>query len=265
MKLSYVQTSFLLLFIRVAATGVGAEQNKECDATYSVQLATTYPDDLVTTCTDEDMDLITEVIHSVVEIDAITSRLSKHVPDFEFVSEEYGVNATIDDAGLATPPDASEIIEHLTVEDLLEDMYYENGVDGEPGNQRRLRQLLNAAHQPRRMPSEDKAMAKVDQAHRQAQLMDCAKYKSCRKAWCCQVCGVCWGKRRQRRVESHSGADQVEGGDEELDEEYLRKMKMHEERVSTELEKKLRYLARKQVVPCLGNFWQLEVYFKLIL
>jgi hypothetical protein len=255
MQLSFAQSSLLVLFIWVAATGVTAEENKECDATYSVNLAATYPDDLAIKCTDEDMDLITEVINSVVEIDAITSRVSKHVPHLEFVSEEYSSNVTIGDAGLATPPDASEIIKHLTVEDMLEEVYYEHGVDGEAGHKRRLGQLLKGARQPRRMQSEDQAAAKVDQARRRAATMNCSTYGSCRKSWCCQICGICWNKGRQRRVE--------EGG--ESDEEYLHKMKMHEERVSSELEKKLRYLARKQAVPCLGNFWQLEVDFKLIL
>ena len=49
----------------------------------------------------------------------------------------------------------------------------------------------------------------------------------------------------------------------ENDQAYLRKVEMHEQRVSAELLKKFRYLMRKETIPCLGNFWELEVFFKM--
>ncbi|CAB9523307.1 expressed unknown protein [Seminavis robusta] len=267
--MKFLAPVFLCLLALTPNRTIASDELKECDATYSVQLGATYPNDVAVQCTPEDMSLITQVIQSVVEIDTYASRLSKYVPAFHLVSEQYRNDITIDHTGaLTTRLGAEEIVEHLTEEDIKEDIYYENGADDEGNGRRRLRKLINDALEHGSSAVDDRTKREGDQAHRQAQQMNCKNMGGCTAEWCCQFCGTCWGGGR-RQQESHPllrGMPEVEEeGTAEEDEELVQRIKQHEERVSNEIEKKMRYMARKEAVPCLGNFWQVEVQFKLIL
>jgi hypothetical protein len=81
----------------------------------------------------------------------------------EFIAKEYSEGVIIHDTGmLSTSPDAAEILEHLTTEDLMEELYYKRGLDSD-----------NEEDNNRRFSSEPefaKPVVIADQAHRQAQL-----------------------------------------------------------------------------------------------
>ena len=224
-----------------------------CDATYSVHLDATFPDDIVVKCSSEDMDIITNVIHSVVELDAIASRLAPSVPDFALTAEAFGPNATIDDTGMLAAtiePDPEEVIEHLTVEDILEDIYYETGA--EPGDDERRRQLLERlTHTGKHLDGTTRAAdadvegssvvtKAVDDDHRRMQSVNCGILGSCYATWCCRFCNHC--RRRLEKVKvndkSNLRATITSPGDEKKDEEYLHKLEIHEQRVSKEILKK---------------------------
>jgi hypothetical protein len=43
--------------------------------------------------------------------------------------------------------------------------------------------------------------------------------------------------------------------------DYLKRVEMMEARVSKMLTEKMRYLALSETIACLGNYWELEVFF----
>lgn len=265
MKFSLVLPSIVAIYLLPSLV-----QAEECDATYSVNFAANYTDNIPVKCTTDQMDLITKVIHSVVELDSIASQLSSNVPDFKFFAEQYQEGVIIDSTGHLTKPlDAEEIIEHMTEEDLMEDLYYAAGLEDQ--------QIKNQEKKDDKKKEESGVeFAKLvvadeseDPEHRRAQTVDCSLLEGCTSTWCCNVCGFCWTRRRRQLA-----AAAAQGGNLRApraleaqpvhDEEYLERVKLHEERVSAELLKKFRFLMRKDNLPCLGNFWELEVFFKLV-
>ena len=93
--------------------------------------------------------------------------------------------------------------------------------------------------------------------------MDCGLYGSCYATWCCQICNHC---RRRRRLNEPADST-VEGvltrsaNGATMSDEEAKMIALFEDRVSKEIQKKLRVLARGGV-QCLGNFWELEVEFE---
>jgi hypothetical protein len=257
---------------------VGANTGEdECTATYSVRLDANYPDAVAVKCTEDDMEMITAAIHAIVELDWIASKLGKSVPEFSLAYETFGEDVTVDATGLlATIPDAEEIVNHLTTEDLMEDLYYEGTSDIDE-SMLQLSETENNSTRKLSLPEEDSVEAGsekwqlMEHSRRLPATMDCGLLGGCTAAWCCSICNHCRRRRRHlaeellpepQSLRTRTVTTVVE--DATVDDEYLQRLEMFEERVSNELRKKLRYLARKETVPCLGNFWELEVYFKAI-
>jgi hypothetical protein len=159
-----------------------------CHSTYSVQLGVNYPGGEVVQCTDVQFAAITAIIHSVVELDVVTSMLGTSVADFAYYDSMYGDNVvkvlTAENAKARTADRLSqkELAQpYLTMEDKLEDMQYELLGEGEDEDED-----TNSTTNGRRQLLEIGQLAPAKPVHRELQVAtySCYSFSSCRADWC---------------------------------------------------------------------------------
>ncbi|CAB9519898.1 expressed unknown protein [Seminavis robusta] len=142
-------------------------------------------------------------------------------------------------------------------------------------NRRLVERGLKDAHDDEDLELEAKATewtpmgaAHQDEEHRRLGL-DCGKLGDCKASWCCRICG----HNCRRRL--HEDAPALRGNTRDLESVVKRTygqakkgskaealIKKFERRVSRAIRKKLRRLARIDMAPCLGDFWELDVVFE---
>ena len=284
MKLSH------LLWMILPAAIVGQNHDNlyiyDCDVQYSVKLSSMFQKrGTVGKCTDEEMEAITNMIHSVVEQDVISSMLGVAVPQFMAMYEAFAPGAVLVPHVVEPPKEVMAM--HMTLEDIKTDIEMTGCGEEDPmcmelkvEDALEEEAALNATDagavaddEAGRRLQEVEEEVEVEPAEwvpykygdRRLQAMDCGVSQSCHYDWCCGICSYCKRRRRNlRKLQDENANEKVlvrtNGKPKTTEEE--RAIRRFEKRVGRMIKRQLRRLSRQNgAYACLGNFWQLDVEF----
>lgn len=119
--------SCLLVLLVSAAAETGSSEYFEsdyiydCQTQFSVKMEAIYPDpDIIGQCSDDEMEAIIRLAHSIVEGDFIASLLGVTVPEFLRGYETFAANTYVSKE--AEPPGLLEIVENMDADDIRHDI-----------------------------------------------------------------------------------------------------------------------------------------------
>jgi hypothetical protein len=268
-----------LVPVQAQAQEPQAQEPESC-AAFRVRLDCSYTGNVAIECRNEDMEMMGNVVHAIVELDYIMAQLGSDAPQFDLMYESFGDGVTVDHTGdLAQLPSAAEIQQHLTPQDEIQAMIYDVSIPAteatDGGSVRRLQQGavdLNVnvnVDSPGKSNWQPVGTYSQEGSGRDLQTINCGTLKKCTQSWCCAFCGVNCRRRRLTSTDIHQGQSSLRGLQqseyEEKKAEYVKRVEMMESRVSKLLTEKMRYLASSEAMPCLGNFWEMQVEFKTTL
>lgn len=249
----------------------------ECDA-YNVQLQATFEYNSVIPCTDEESSTISALVHALLQTDVIVGMDGMPVREFYLAYETYGSVAvrlpSFEERDFTTTQ-MQLALPHYSVEDQLEDMYYDydfnntnrnlrqsdsalqkqvddeddteqasDPYEGDPGVIQPFADSLRKASDSIEEDKDDKNPPSVN-------VTDFYDGQGCESDWC--------GFFFSRPCHSKAPRDAME---EESPEQYEAMVTSFQERVAVTIERKLRKWTRDSDCMCLGNSWELKAIVK---
>jgi hypothetical protein len=296
MKVFTLSLVFALLAI---TTLVHAQEPEESCAAFRVRIDCSYIDNVAVQCSEADLDMIGNVAHAIVEMDYIMARLGPDAPQFDLAYEIFGDDVVVDHTGdFFQTPSEEEIEAHLTPQDEIQVLLYEGSTSdpdsvsnspsslpssspskkptnaptqGPPGGGRvrRLQEGDVNLDSPGKSNWQPFGTYRQEGNGRDLAGIDCGSLKKCTKSWCCALCGVNCRRRRLSWSDIHKDQSSLRGlqqSEYEIQKaDYLMRVERMETRVSKLLTEKMRYLALRETIACLGIYWELEVEFSTTL
>lgn len=299
----------LLMAVVASTSAQGVFDDEGGDGVFSIQVASKFVNNTAVQCTEMELDVITNVLHSIAEIDGIASKITPKVPMMTLAFETFPEGMVLDHTGdLSAPPPFEEAMKHMTTEDKLQDVFYDQimteGEDSSPveedNEERRIRLLADLVSEEMNKPQNLRGSPEMDpfeegnDGHRRlprkikTRVNGCGNLGQC-KIWhgsfaCRSFCGFKFtGRRLQEESEAPSAAPSLATSSEpsassspsgspsavpsgrptiDLEAEFQERVTIMEDRVSKELTKKLRYLARHSITPCMGIYWELHAVYE---
>lgn len=264
-----------LLAALLLSVGVVRGEARDACEVYNVELRAVFPNQLAMPCTDEEQNIISALLHSLVQTDVIVGMNSMYpVSPFFLAFEAYGLGAvrlTSFEEHDFTTTQLQSALPHYTIEDELEDLFYSYDTPESAGNEtvspsENNSKGMNSGERKTLItpyeddfeaiqPFEDSLRTALDQPKNKANTGadDRATFnisdiynseQECEADWCGHFFSRPCGSISRSSLQDESP-------------QYQAKLQSFQERAATSIEHKLRKWARDSNNMCLGNSWEL--------